>query len=62
MHLNVVKAITESSAVSLGFWRKPSDTDMQTTLAVSGSNSRHVLDKKSWSLYVIWMIALTTNK
>ena len=45
MHLNVVKAITESSAVSLGFWRKPSDTDMQTTLAVSGSNSRHVLDK-----------------
>ena len=27
----VVKAITESSAVSLGFWRKPSDTDMQTT-------------------------------
>ena len=31
MHLNVVKAITESSAVSLGFWRKPSDTNMQTT-------------------------------
>ena len=23
-HLNVVKVITESSAVSLGFWRKPS--------------------------------------
>ena len=31
MQLNVVKAITESSAVSLGFWRHPSDTDMQTT-------------------------------
>ena len=31
MQLNVVKAITESSAVSLDFWRKPSDTDMQTT-------------------------------
>ena len=31
MHLNVVKAITDSSAVSLGFWRKPSDTDIQTT-------------------------------
>ena len=31
MHLNVVKAIAESSAASLGFWRKPSDTDMQTT-------------------------------
>ena len=31
MQLNVVKAITESSAVPLGFWRKPSDTDMQTT-------------------------------
>ena len=31
MQLNVVKAITESSAVSLCFWRKPSDTDMQTT-------------------------------
>ena len=31
MHLNVVYAVTESSAVSLGFWRKPSDTDMQDT-------------------------------
>ena len=31
MHLNFVKAITESSAVLLGFWRKLSDTDMQTT-------------------------------
>ena len=31
MQLNVVKAITESSAVSLGFWRTPNDTDMQTT-------------------------------
>ena len=31
MHLNVVKAITESSAVSLGFWWKTSDTDVQTT-------------------------------
>ena len=31
MQLNVVKAIAESSAVSLGLWRKPSDTDMQTT-------------------------------
>ena len=31
MHLNVVKAITESSAVSLVFLWKPSDTDMQTT-------------------------------
>ena len=31
MQLNVVKAITESSAVSLSFWQKPSDTDMQTT-------------------------------
>ena len=30
MHLNFVKAVTENSAVSLGFWRKPSDTDMQT--------------------------------
>ena len=31
MQLNVVKAITESSVVSLGFWRKPSDMDTQTT-------------------------------
>ena len=32
MQLNVVKAITESSAVSLVFFlQKPSDTDMQTT-------------------------------
>ena len=49
MHLNVVKAITKNSAVALGFWRKPSDTDMQTTLAVSGSNSRHVLDKMRYA-------------
>ena len=28
MHLNVVKAITESSAVSLGFWRKTSGMDI----------------------------------
>ena len=48
MHLNVVKAITESSAVSLSFWRKPSDTDMQTTYAVSGSISGKVLDKLYW--------------
>ena len=31
MQLNVVKAIAESSAVSLGFWQKPSDADMQST-------------------------------
>ena len=31
MQLNVVKEISESSAVSPGYWRKPSDTDMQTT-------------------------------
>ena len=31
MHLNIVKAITESSAVSLDFLGKPCDTDMQTT-------------------------------
>ena len=31
MQLNIVKAITESSAVSLGFWRKPSDMDLQIT-------------------------------
>ena len=31
MQLNVVKAITECSAVSLGFLLKPSDTNMQTT-------------------------------
>ena len=30
MHLNILKAIIKSSAVSFGFWRKPSDTDMQT--------------------------------
>ena len=46
MQLNVVKAITESSSVSFGFWRKPSDTDMQTTYAVSGSISGKVLEKK----------------
>ena len=45
MQLNVVKAFTESSAVSLGFLRKPSDRDMQTTEAVSGSFSGKVLDK-----------------
>ena len=31
MQLNVLNAIAESSAVSLGFWQKPSDTDMQVT-------------------------------
>ena len=52
MQLNVIKTITESSAVSLGFWRKPSDTDMQTTLAVSGS-----ISAKYWIniyTYIIW--------
>ena len=45
MLLNVVKAITESRAVSFGFWRKSSDMDMQTTWAVSGPISGRVLDK-----------------
>ena len=31
MRVNVVEAIIEYSALSLGFRRKPSDTDMQTT-------------------------------
>ena len=31
MQLDVVKVITESSAASLGFWQKLSDTDMQIT-------------------------------
>ena len=31
MHLNVFKAIAENSFVSLGFRRKQSDTDLQTT-------------------------------
>ena len=46
MQLNVVKAITESSAISLGFWRKPSDTDMQIMQTVSGSISGQVLDQE----------------
>ena len=47
MQLNVVKAITESSAVSLGFWRKPSDTNMQTWLHFYQTRSAWSVDQGS---------------